>query len=200
MIAVLVLAIVAVAALLLITTGKDRAVASATTADIAVLDSATTAPRATSTLDADLVAQIKTAAENPNAPLGLKLDAGRQALLSDDGVKVIAAPGDGGDVCVMPVTPNTDKLRSVAAPTCVDAIEFNEQGVSTTLGSAPNVTVAGLVPDGVKEITLTLADGTSQTTTVTNNAFAFSATTATRALSFDGPNGRVEIAAASLDS
>lgn len=186
----------------------SQASAAGTVGSASVLASKSAAPLAAPHLDPSLVANLRQATgalalTGPAAArtLPINIDAARQALVTTEGLQVVAAPGTDGEVCAMPVIPvsggSATKPTSEAAPSCTDAGDFNANGVSTTLGSPPSVWVAGLVPDGVTSVTLTLADGSVENGPVTNNAFAIHSTQATRSLSFKGPAGTAVVAAKS---
>jgi hypothetical protein len=158
---------------------------------------------ATATLDPGLLAGIRRrAASMPANQAMIDIDTARQALAITEGTQVIAGSGSGAQVCVMlSTTVNTGGPNVVPAdvPTCVAAGEFKTRGVSETFGSGSDVWVFGLVPDGVDSVTLTFADDSTTAIKVTNNAFALHAAKATKALSFTGPAGPVNVDSRSFD-
>lgn len=194
------LAALAAAAVVVVSTSGNgtKAAASSHQAPISVLASGSTAPMATATLDPGLVAgaRRRAAAMRPANQAAIDIDTARQAIAITGGTQVIAGFGSGGQVCVMlSTTVDAGGPNAVPAdvPTCVPADEFKTRGVSETFRSGSNVWVFGLVPDGVDSVMLTFADDSTTDLKVTNNAFAFHPAKATKALSFTGPAGPVNV-------
>lgn len=187
---ILVIAAFGIAALVQTTTRTASASGPSTKADIAVL--ADSGPSAAATLQG--FSFLKTA--------GYDLEGSRLALTAPDGTEIIALtrsdPGtlglaDGHLMChvTIPLRASVDAPRGAAAP-CATINHFNRYGLISTLGEKGDVSIAGIVPDGVSTITVTFADGSSREVPVTHNAVFLETSQDTRTVAFDGPGGHVE--------
>jgi hypothetical protein len=77
---------------------------------------------------------------------------------------------------------------------CADAAEIARQGSIVTYSGGQEdgktvIRVAGIARDGVKEIEITLADGTTATAPVSDNAFAIDLASVPRSVRWSTPDG-----------
>lgn len=123
---------------------------------------------------------------------GYDVAGARQALTLSDGERFVAARrsdprlGSGDLICGLTVAKDGGSHGG-----CTSIADFNERGIASVSGSASDVQLVGLVPDGVATVTVSFADGTSQSLGVQSNAYALRSDIATETVSFDGPDGSV---------
>lgn len=77
---------------------------------------------------------------------------------------------------------------------CADAAEIAKQGVIVTFSGGQEdgktvIRVAGIARDGVKQLEIALADGTTTTAPVSENAFAIDLTSMPRSVHWSTPDG-----------
>lgn len=147
---------------------------------------------------ATLSADTTSLASGPGAS-SFDIASARVGTRISSGVSVLAVTGAGeqaGNACVValvplepgPNVPAATAAHPAAASTCQPGAVFNARGVSESIG---NGDLVGLVPDGVRSVLIGLANGTSRTVTVENNAYALHSEVAPVRLSFRGPTGDV---------
>ncbi|MDO8187986.1 hypothetical protein Q5424_14965 [Conexibacter sp. JD483] len=96
------------------------------------------------------------------------------------------APGSApGEICLLAIRP-----PAIGAGSACDSLERAASGKLTlSMGSLHDgpVVVLGAMPDGVDEVTLTLADGATRRLIVHNNAYRADVNEATRSITFTLP-------------
>lgn len=128
-----------------------------------------------------------------SAELPVQLNEVRRVPVALSGGAVWLAPETDGSVCMI-----TASRGELGSGSCFGAAE-------AAVGPAPHLTifapndieVSGIAPDGVASVDLALADGTTQTLKVVNNVYTAAVVSATRSVSFEGPNGRRTVEAVS---
>lgn len=109
-------------------------------------------------------------------PVGTELfdpAAAREADVNSGAGRVWAAPSKDGAICVLLLPSKSDNLGP--ASSCALPKPSDEGSVIThgggVMGSAPRQVAAGIVPNGVKQVTASFADGSTQDLKVVDNAF-----------------------------
>jgi hypothetical protein len=125
---------------------------------------------------------------------GIDMDQARRVPAYSASVKVWLVPGRDG-ICTFVQHPYAEGPGGGCDP-----ISKVETGVSaTTVTASPgHVEVFGVVPDGVTEVQLSLADGSTETLQVNDNVYSALERSATKSVSFDTPTGHVTLDASSF--
>jgi hypothetical protein len=125
---------------------------------------------------------------------GIDMDQARRVPAYSASVKVWLVPGRDG-ICTFVQHPYAEGPGGGCDP-----ISKVETGVSaTTVTASPDhVEVFGVVPDGVTEVQLSLADGSTETLQVNDNVYSALERSATKSVSFDAPTGHVTVDASSF--
>ncbi len=113
--------------------------------------------------------------------------AARVATETSGGQKLIVTAGD-GYVCFVLASADP-KLKEVGGGTCASNETANRDGAAVVSGEVPNAVVAGIVPDGVAEVTVSYADGSQKVVAVDHNAYVIQSAAASREIAFSGPAG-----------
>jgi hypothetical protein len=135
----------------------------------------------------------------PTETRGFDLDDAVLVIGEQGGPQVHAAtrtyeePDRAGQTRICAVTtfpPPADRSTPASATSpCAPFETFNQNGLVSTVGNVPDITIVGLLPDGVKSATLTFADGSTTQVPVNNNGLVVHANRKTSTLTFDGPQG-----------
>jgi len=138
--------------------------------------------------------EAQDAAKERRGPIWLKqagddvdIASAREAKLPKKGARVWAVTDTDG-VCVLAM-PEGSPAQGPAS-VCGDQSTL-EQGVYMTIGQlgASPTFIAGLVPDGAEQVTLTLIDGRQEQATVTENAFFLDAPVPIQEVTFNDGSG-----------
>ena len=107
------------------------------------------------------------------------------------------APADGDAICLVdaPIIARGE-LPSAHCHTLAQALEGKTVAVA---GSAPQVEIRGLVPDGVREVVVQLADGSTVNASVRDNAYDLIVDKATARISYTDGSSTTTLAAPSID-
>lgn len=152
-------------------------------------------PRAAHAADLEAsAAEIFQALPGGAAGRGFDLASARDVADFANGSHLLAVPGTGsraGQTCVMalepiqagPGVPASLVGQDAASSACAPNATFNSDGVGEGLQSA----LVGLVPDGVSEVDVSLANGSVVTVPVQNNAYVLVGAVGVQSTSFTNP-------------
>jgi hypothetical protein len=124
---------------------------------------------------------------------GVDFGQARRLRAYSPSVRFWVAPGR-DSICTFVQPPGASGPGGGCSP--VSKVEVGAS--ATTITSSPDhVEVFGLVPDGVTRVELQLADGSTQSISVEENAYSVLVHATTRSVSFDGTPGHVRVDASS---
>jgi hypothetical protein len=131
-----------------------------------------------------------------NTLAGFNPDLARR-VSPDPRSKMWVAPADGDAICLVD-TPiiSPRELPAAHCHTLADALEGKTVAVA---GSAPEVEIRGLVPDGAKQVVVHLVGGSSAIAPVRENAYDLIVDKATVSISFSDGQSTTDLSAPSID-
>jgi hypothetical protein len=111
--------------------------------------------------------------------------------------KMWVAPADGDAICLVD-TPiiSPHELPAAHCHTLAEALEGKTVAVA---GSAPEVEIRGLVPNGVQQVVVHLADGSTAIAPVRDNAYDLVVDKATASISYTDGTSTTSLSAPSID-
>jgi hypothetical protein len=110
---------------------------------------------------------------------------------TDSDIFVAGGPND--SICLLNIPPGADGPGGE----CVGTQDAQTGRAVVTQERGSDVDIFGVVPDGIGEVTVTLADGTWTVLPVSQNVYSATLASATKSVSWDGPDGAVAVDASS---
>jgi hypothetical protein len=94
-------------------------------------------------------------------------------------------------VCSITTFPAQNGIPESATTPCSPIDQFNRIGLVGATGNAPNITISGLLPDGVEQVKVRLLDGGELDAPVRGNGLLLKVDSGPAEVVFDGPEGPV---------